>query len=544
LNSSGAFYVPCVDSSGGFFFASTELLPPRRTPFSLFLELARGQLSRILNRKAAWGAQGLPIRSALRAAIRRDVQRFAKLATIDDSAPNFDERCYALFCSLCVTAHNLNEQFLDKVLAARRNLTEPWTTRFAFSAGLDEPWTSDYDSVFFPTTGRRRPKLDKVFQSFSPRFSWREIEKSDGVYDWASFDATVTGADARGLNLTIGPLIRWGEETPDWLSGNADELLDKFRRFVGELVRRDAGRTKRWIVATNIELDVDSPPLETRLLLAAQTAYTIRQYASDSQVFLGFEQAFGDSVRFNRRLYMAPIEMASRIARRRVFDGFYLEVNFGLTPFTTAPRDPMELHRFFDRWAALGVPVCLATSCPSAAAVNSAFSDASTRAFGDFNASEETYWGKFFRKTKRRDESLLTESSDDSEVPRELEWTEKTQLEAARRFFSSAMSRHVVDEIIWTRWRDEAPASMNSSAVLKEYDGWDDRSGASPTCDVLTVDDDFGDEDEIDLEPTESELNDFNSVLRKNPTSGLFDQHGKTKPILHKLSALRRAYID
>ncbi len=553
LDSSGALYVPYVDSNGGFFFVSTELLPFRTKPFPLFLELARGQLSRILNRRAVWSASGLAVRASLRAAIRREIQRLAKLATTDEDAPNFDERCYASFCSSRVVAHSLNEQFLDKVLAARRGLKEPWTTRFSFSAGLDESWTDGYDSAFFPTAGRRRAKLDKAFRAFRPQFSWKEIEKDDGVYDWTLFDAAVAKADARGLDLTLGPLIRWGEEVPAWLSGRTDDLLDKFLRYVGELTRRDSGRTKRWIVASNVELDVDSPPLETRLLLAAQVASAIKRRASDAQVFLGFEQALGDAARFERRLYMAPIEMASRIARRRVFDGFYLEINFGLTPFTTAPRDPMELHRFFDRWAALGVPLCLATSCPSATEVDSTLSDASTRAFGDGAASEETYWGKFFRRAKRRGESLLTESPEDAEVPRELVWNEKSQLETARRFFSSAMSRRVVEEIIWTRWQDEPPATLSSGCVSEEFyerglkneaSGFVASSAPSSACALLEVVDDLGDEDEIELATTESELDEFNRVLQRNPTSGLFDVNGKPKPTLYKLSALRRAYID
>lgn len=551
LESSGALYVPCIDSNGGFFFASTELLPSRTKPFPLFLELARGQLSRILNRSAVWSASGLAVRASLRAAISREIQRFAKLATTDEDAPNFDERCYASFCSLRGVAHSLNEQFLDKVLAARRALKEPWTTRFGFSAGIDESWTEEYDSAFFPTAGRRRAKLDGTFRTFNPRFSWKEIEKNDGVYDWSCFDATVAKAEARGLDLTFGPLIRWGEETPIWLSGRSEDLPDKFRRYVDELTRRGAGRIKRWIVASNVELDVDAPSLETRLLLAAQTASAIKRRAPDAQVFLGFEQALGDAARFDRRLCMAPIETAARIARRRVFDGFYLEINFGLTPFTTTPRDPMELHRFFDRWAALGVPLCLATSCPSATAIDATLSDAATRAFEDTNASEETYWGKFFRRSKKRGESLLTESPEDAEIPRELAWNEKSQLETARRFFSTAMSRRVVDEIIWTRWRDEPPATLSSrdgSEDFFERDVKNETSGlnesSASACALLEVDDDLGDEDEIELETTESEREEFNRVLQRNPTSGLFDVNGKPKPTLHKLSALRRAYID
>ena len=228
-----------------------------------------------------------------------------------------------------------------------------------------------------------------------------------------------------------------------------------------------------------------------------------------AEAFWGFERPFGDAERFDSTSAGAPFEIAWRLVGRGAFDGVYLEANFGLSRWATAPRDPLELHTFFDRWATLGVPICVAASFPSA--------NPRKRVATLFSASAENAWGRWFGWNKRDDgldvDGLLT-------APPELEidesfWNERTQQENARRFFLTAMARRSVVEAIWSRWEDGVADDVWETEDETTRDG--------------------GDEQDSAREANRTERDEF-------PTSGLFDEAGRPKPALHKLAALKRAY--
>lgn len=530
---SGALYIPHVARDGSFFFVSTETLPCDGNRFSLFLELARGQLSRILRKQSDWTSVGFRPSSGMRSSIRKAVRRFAELATLDYGAPEFDARSVATFRMLTDLSLRLNEQFLSNVLDARRKLVNPWTTRFGFTVDLNSPWEETYDQAFLPQNGRRRSKIDPVFQTFNPEFGWREIEREPGVYDWSLLDAALESAEKRGLQITMGPLLRWGSKPPAFVDRlNAKEIVDRFRKYVDALVTHVGPRANRWIVATNVESKLDVPPIETRLVVAAKTAFQIRAMRPKAEIFLGFELPFGDPGR-RGALEMSGYDLATRVARRNVFDGFYLEVNFGETTISSAPPDPMEMHRFFDRWSSLGVPLCIGTSCPSAPTTQYAVQDAATQQLDAITTAKAAANPEFLRQWAERQyaEGGLLSSSPEEESFENSVWTERNQRETARRFFATALSRRCVEEIIWTRWQD------------KPY-----RYANEPSTHLTDTDDGERDtevEEEKEKNSTLTCLGEFDSRdPDRFPTSGIFDENQNPKATLHKLAAMRRAYID
>jgi hypothetical protein len=317
--------------------------------------------------------------------------------------------------------------------------------------------------------------------------------------------------EKRGWRTTFGPLTRWTPRTvPRWLVGrSAAEVAEAFWRFVEAAVLRAGLRVGRWIVATNVERSDWGPTAETRFAATEEAARRIRRSAPGAEAFWGFERPFGDAERFDCSSAGAPFEIASRLLGRGAFDGVYLEANFGLSRWATAPRDPLELHTFFDRWATLGVPICVAASFPSA--------NPRKRVATLFSASAENAWGRWFGWSKRDEDvdidGLLT-------APPELEidesfWNERTQQENARRFFLTAMARRSVVEAIWSRWEDGGDAWEADDETTSVVDASAERGGAQ--------------------EGNRAERNEFT-------TSGLFDETGRPKPALHKLAALKRAY--
>ena len=571
---SAALYVPCSGGREGFFYASTETLPSDRRPRPLYLELCRGQLSRIQRKRAEWSYSGFSTPERLRSQIRRAVQKFSVLVTADYDAPDYDAETFALFNSLCEIARRLNELYLSQTLAARRR-TASWVSRFGFATNPHEKWTPSYDALFVGSkSNHTRPKLEQLFQTVNIRVNWREIERH-GSYDWSRVSDAVDAARERNLRVTLGPMTRWGTDLPSALQSStidADTLRGEFTKFLRTAVHALGDRVDRWIVATNVETSPDLPTFEFRLSNAMQAADYVRNNLPRSEAFLGLEQAFGDTSRFRDPPLVYAVDLAARLAQRHAFDGYYVETNFGLVPNTTAPRDPMELHRFFDRWRMIGVKLAVATSCPSAAP------------FATPNSLEpsELFTTLFADKQKR---SFFFRQTGEGKALEELVWDVQVQQEFARRFYSSALACKAIDELIWTRWLDaklmsydeyselvsvfdgaESPAPFEQTVV----DGFayaqrrdeDDFFGRDDFDDERQAEDDFfGDGpfdeelfDEIELASSDasfhsrSESVSFSAEIDApenfTPTSGLLDAHGRPKPTLYKLAALRRAYLD
>ncbi|MBQ7028670.1 MAG: hypothetical protein IJN32_00360, partial [Thermoguttaceae bacterium] len=510
---SGKFYAPYVSKREGLFFASTGTLAPSSVPRSLFLELARGQLGRLLRKRCEWGALGLKIPRNLTEATRRDLRRFAELATSERSAPGFEDECAALFDALRETCLATNDVFLEQAMEARRDGAAERPTALGFSTGASA--FAEERTPFSGPSGSSRRRLRTCFNVFNPAISWADVERREGTFDWSAFDRALAFGEKREWRTTFGPLTRWTPRTaPPWLVGRSEaEVAEAFWRFVEAAVLRAGKRVERWIVATNVERNDWGPSPETRFAATEEAARRIRRLNPDAEAFWGFERPFGDAERWGASAG-APFEIAWRLAGRGAFDGVYLETNFGLSRWATAPRDPFDWHRFFDRWATLGLPICVAASFPSA--------NPRKRVATLCSASAERSWGRWFGLGKRDDggdfDALLT-------APPELEidesfWSERTQQENARRFFLTAMARRSVVETIWSRWEDGA-------------DCGDWNAPDETTCDG----DDLPNAEGRDAQETRrTESDEF-------PTSGLFDETGRPKPALHKLAALKRAYL-
>lgn len=527
-SASGVFYVPHFSRREGAVFASTGTLAPTSVPRSLFLELARGQLARLLRKRFEWGVLGLEISRGADLATRREIRRFAALATSDRSASGFEEECFAAFESLRGTSSRLNDRFLEQASATRRDEAFERSTALGFAAGA-AAFRDGADPFSDPTGGGLRRCFRSVFDVFNATISWADVDRRSDAFDWTAFDRALAFVEKRGLRATFGPLTRWTWETiPRRFVGRSDaEITAAFRRFVAAAVERAGGRIRRWVVATNVERDDLGPSAEARGAAAEEAARTIRRIDPTAEAFLGFERPFGGVGVFGRSTSGVPWGVVGRIAARRAFDGFYLEANFGLSRSATAPIDPLESHRFFDRWATFGVPLSVAASFPSASPKGRVSTLLSTTA--------ENAWGRWFGCERRDDERRV---DDWLTAPPELEidesfWSEKTQQENARRFFLTAMARRSVDEAIWSRWEDGESESL----------AFDDES-----CESTSGCEDGGREDSGDAAKGgerngRNKRNGLNGRrLGEFPTSGLFGLDGRPKPALHKLAALKRAY--
>ena len=263
---------------------------------------------------------------------------------------------------------------------------------------------------------------------------------------------------------------------------------------------------------------------------------SIRQLNPDALLLVGIERPWGDALRFKSEI--PPLELAETLLPRRVFSGFLVSFNYGLSPEATLPRDAFELNTLLDQWSSLGKPLYFSFSVPSA----------------------PTTYDPLWETAEGKSEPICTPH---------------TQQENVHRTFLSLLTRKTIRGIFWNCFDDLA---SDTDQILAE-DGADDlrddtksfselnddeettrrpeRKGHKEPADsggiAISAADEPVTEGEPDipsakiLEPEEVEiasLDDSHDHMSLSfPHSGLVNADGTPKSAFRKLAALRGAYL-
>ncbi|MCF0233461.1 MAG: hypothetical protein HUK22_00620, partial [Thermoguttaceae bacterium] len=438
---SAALYVPYLDDALGLCFVSTEALLPRRRARSLALELARGQLSRIIRNQAE---RKINFDKSSREKLARAGREFVRLTTQDPEGPEYETEAAEAFRTFWKLAKDCDDYFSDKTLKARAVGPKNWTTRLGVSADFGARFQNDWESSLLrDETGK------ETFDTYNPTLVWADIDKGSGNFDWSALDEILEWARYR-CALTLGPFFRWDARTAPVRFRNRETTIDEFIRSyltfmiaVADRVARSGVEVGRWIVATNAERYDAGISAETRLKLALEFSRIVHSKIPGAATCLGFERPFGEP----DYSVIPAFEFAFRAAQEREFDGFYLELNIGDVSAGSPPFDPAEWGKFWDRWALVGgwnARLCVGASCPGGAM-------------------------KIHRDRTISERPLSYE--------KEIWSTSATQRRRLWHLFNAIVSRPVVDEFIWTRLydaplkKDLAPDSDGDLTAQFPYSG-------------------------------------------------------------------------
>ncbi|MGI5831626.1 MAG: hypothetical protein ACOX6D_03730 [Thermoguttaceae bacterium] len=526
----GMIHVPWFSKRFGLTFFSTEVLRPRSEPFHLLRELVRGQMTRIIKREYEWERKGLLISDSVKKAIHSARRKMIRFLTKNPEDSDFNEVGVAVFNSLLQTSHLLLDLFLEQSLYARKVQTEAYPM---FVGGRS--FQMEQLQHFFEA----HPSYSSAFQVWNTTYAWRQLEPEPGVCRWDLLDRFIETAQKNNLEPIFGPIVKWDRESlPPWILGTLEEpytLRQHLFRHTDELIGRYASKINKWVVASGLGNEMDSILVQKRIEWADTMARQIRERNPDALILIGIERPWGDSLRHKSEI--PPLELAETLLSRRVFDGYFVSINYGLSPEATLPRDAFELNWLLDQWSSLGKPLYVSFSVPSAPSLY------------------DPHWDGFDGKPKPI-------------------WTLETQQENTHRSFLSLLTRKTIRGIFWNCFDDlatDAELSVEQESFdetrddTKTFSELDDdettkRTGelgdkevvASERTDRRPHADPVGDSEkegrpaEI-LEPAVVEIASFDDSLDTQkflfPHSGLVKADGSPKPAFRKLVALRGAYL-
>ena len=337
----------------------TTSLREQSGPYSLELELARGQLSRLRNQFNSWSGAGLQSTPELNTLIQ-DSHRSFRSAVLRTENPETAVPAALLSIDASSRATELLcQHYVEQRLGYRKSRA----ARLPVFLGCQLDRVPENADDFC-----------RAFNAVQIDAAWKNLEHDDGVYQWEHLDELVNWALEQKLYILGGPLLDLSEDRlPDWLKASTGDMVNLqsyTSDFVETVVGRYVGRVRHWEVVTGSNRGgVASLDEEQRINLVARAVEAARQVDEHTQVSLRVVQPWGEylSQTTNR---LSPIQFVDTVRRCGVrFTEINLEIRVGNIPAATLCRDCLSLSHLIDQWSLLQIPINIMITAPSTCSV-------------------------------------------------------------------------------------------------------------------------------------------------------------------------------
>ncbi len=358
VDESGSVLAPWQVDGLGRFMASSATLMERPAPYTLALELARGKVNQVRCQAADWLMGGLLMSDPLALQIKQATHAFGQvIADIPEPSAAAAQAEVALAEGF-QAAHLLVESYVQQVFQVRHSRQARLEATLACRLQGQEP------------TGEAARALTGAFNAVAVPLSWREIEPTEGEFNWGPHDQLVEWAVSQGFKVIGGPLIDFsGRNLPDWLWERESDLLGlngMLCDHAERVVNRYQHAIRSWQVTAGSNCaGVLAMRDEELLWLTVRLAETVRKLNGALEVTVGLAQPWGDYLAEQERT-QSPFLFADTLLRTGLkIGGLDLEVVMGVAPRGSYCRDTLDLSRILDLYALLGVPLQVTLGYPS-----------------------------------------------------------------------------------------------------------------------------------------------------------------------------------
>lgn len=413
----------------GRVLLETPRLLERKEPYHLHVELARGQLMRISQKREDWGlydfSEGQSLYDDVDAA--RDVLVAAMTAPDDLTAAKQADESLSAGVKVGEAIGSFHaEVFLKRRRSAHQLSRRPMGCRL----DLSQCFPSEDDAAGVPPP--YGPRLAEAFDFLTIPFSWQACEPREGRYAAGAVESWLRWARDKRMQVWGGSLISFAlSDLPSWLKVGPKEferLRDLAMRQVKNVLKTFGPYVHAWEVAAGIH--AHNPfklSFEQLMELTRMSALMARQASPKSTILLGIQLPWGEYYADDAQTALPLLYAEVAVQSGMHFDAFGLEILFGVNGAGHGVRDLMQVSALIDRFGNLGKPLHItAAGVPSAA-----------------DASADGEWHG--------------------------PWSETIQAEWAREFYRIAFSKPFVETVSWASPADTSGGP--GSAGLFSADG-------------------------------------------------------------------------
>ena len=336
----------------GNILLETTRLPEREEPYLLNLELARGRMMRLIQKREEWGLFDLPEAQVIneKANECRDLL-IEGIASMDAPAKSADfaDRCLQLVLPLSEQAALTHADLLLQRRISTRNFP-----RGAFGARVDVPMSNE------PYRRLLVPNCD--FVNLPVR--WKALEPQEQQFTWQATDEWMDFLRRVRMPVVAGPLVQFREESiPDWLyiwEHDYETVRDLLYEHIDRVVGRYASHVTLWNVLSGLHVNAQFSFTFDQLMDLTRMAVTlVKKVAPTSRTMIELTQPWGEYYANNQRS-IPPLLYAEMIVQSGIsFDIFGLQLRFGIPKDGCWQRDLFQVSSLLDRFAPLGRPVMI-----------------------------------------------------------------------------------------------------------------------------------------------------------------------------------------
>lgn len=355
---SGKLQIPFLVEGRGEVMLSTGTLMQRERPYRLEIELARGKINQVRNQMEDWRTMGLIVAPAVESTLGTAMDEFAQAVTAENEPAAAAARARKAIAVALEAGELLADCYVEQALAMRHRQMSRLPTLLGAKLG----------PRVLPAAAMTH--LQTAFNALVVPLIWRDVEATEGNFQWQTYDKQLEWCQAHGIQVCGGPLVRLDPRgMPDWLclwEKDFDTLLQFAADYVSSAVGRYKGKVAMWQCAARVNVaNVFSLQEEQKLQLAVRALETARRVDPETPAIIRFDQPWGEYLR-NGDFDLSPLHFADALVRAGLqLSGIGLEINVGYFPGGTAMRDRLDFNRMLDLWSYLGLPLHVYLTVPS-----------------------------------------------------------------------------------------------------------------------------------------------------------------------------------
>ena len=343
-----------VDRFGKVMLQTTRL-PERKEAYNLNVELARGRLLRIAQKREEWGMVDLILADTQRELVDGALDRFIDaLCHLDEPAKGSELADESLEMSL--RAGEAMSLAHARMFLERRGSTQGFG-RHSFGCCLDPNRIRDQVYMQY---------IKDNFHFVTIPIGWKQIEPKEQEQSFDALDECVNWLYRNRIAVKVGPLLSFSPSgVPDWLyiwENDFEQLREMAYDFITTVVERYGNKVQAWDVISGLNAEnCFKFAFDEIIEMTRSAALAAKRASHRSLVVIELTEPWGSYYALNQRT-IPPLIYADMVCQSGVnFDGLGVKLRFGRGAAGMQMKDMLELSCLLDRFGAFGKPVHLSS---------------------------------------------------------------------------------------------------------------------------------------------------------------------------------------
>ncbi len=341
-----------IENSGKLVIQTTRL-PERIKPYNLSVELARGKLLRLNQKREEWQMNNMALTEAQHDMLDSSLDSFIDSLCHLDEPEEAAALANKALCQAVEVGESMAlthaEMFLEKRFENQR------FGKHSFGCCIDISQINNKKYLEY---------IKDNFSFVTVPVSWRQIEPKEQERNFEELDKWIKWLSDNKIVIKVGPLIRFSPTAiPDWLyiwENDFEQVRDMAYDFVGSVVERYSGKVQAWEVCSGLNaVNSFNFSFEQLLDMTRTVSMAAKRASARSLILVEVTEPWGEYYCRNPRTIPPHVYMDMICQGSMAFDGISVRMAFGRGGAGMQCRDMLEISSMLDKLGIYGKTIHL-----------------------------------------------------------------------------------------------------------------------------------------------------------------------------------------